>query len=154
MVGGGAKKGGSVKITTPVCLLSSRMIEFFTITQSWQCWQCCQLYIPIFLQFSSVFIPTDVNKWEIRNQGVNEDYISRLYALLDWLIFNAKAKTKLAMLPFLYWRPFVKNSDDFLVNYYLQNRLNQQQIVLIFINNINKKDLLLTFLFFLFWFWN
>ena len=32
----------------------------------------CQLYIPIYLQFSSLFAPT-VSKCEIRNQGVHED---------------------------------------------------------------------------------
>ena len=54
-------------------------IEFFTVTQSWRCWQLC---IPICLQFSSLFAPTDGNKWEIKNQGVDEDYISRL--MLYW----------------------------------------------------------------------
>ena len=58
-------------------------IVFFTITQSWQCWHYCQLCIPIYLQFSSLFITTVVNKCELRNQGVHEDSISRLYAFLD-----------------------------------------------------------------------
>ena len=40
------------------------------------------------LQFSSLFAPTDINKLEIRNQGVCEDCISRSHALLDQLIFN------------------------------------------------------------------
>ena len=30
------------------------------------------------LQFSSLFAPTDASKYEIRNQGVYEDFISRL----------------------------------------------------------------------------
>ena len=76
--------------------------EFFTVTQNWQCWHYCQLCIPICLQFSSLFAPTDINKLEIRNQGTHEDYISSLNALLDQLIFNSRAKTKLAMLPLLY----------------------------------------------------
>ena len=77
-------------------------IEFFTVTQNWQCWHYCQLCIPTSLQFSSLFAPTDINKLEIRNQGTCEDYISRLHALLNQLIFNSKAKTKLAMLSFMY----------------------------------------------------
>ena len=47
---------------------------FFTITQSWQCWHYCQLCVPTYLQFSSLFTPTVVNKHEIRNQWVHEDY--------------------------------------------------------------------------------
>ena len=39
-----------------------------------------------------------------------KQYISRLYILLDLLIFNGTAKTKLAMLAFLYYGEFVKNS--------------------------------------------
>ena len=78
------------------------LIEVFTVTQNWQCWHYCQLCIPLCLQFSSLFAPTDINKLEIRNQGTHEDYISRLHALLDQLIFNSRAKTKLAMLPFFH----------------------------------------------------
>ena len=64
---------GSYKSTTLA-------IVFFTITQSWQCWHYCQLCIPTNLQFSSLFASTVVRKCEIRNQGVHEDYISRLHA--------------------------------------------------------------------------
>ena len=77
-------------------------VEFFTVTQNWQCWHYCQLCIPNCLQFSSLVVPIDINKLEIRNQGVKEDYISRLHTLLDQLIFTARVKMKLAMLPFLY----------------------------------------------------
>ena len=52
--------------------------------------------ITIYLQFSFLFVPTDVIKYEIRNQGVYEVYISRLNALLDQLVFNGRAKTNLA----------------------------------------------------------
>ena len=41
------------------------------------------LYTHIYFQFSSLFAPTDVSKYEIRNQEVHADYISRLNALLD-----------------------------------------------------------------------
>ena len=43
----------------------------------------CQLCIPIYLLFSSLFAPTVFRKCEIRNQGVHEDYISRLNTLLE-----------------------------------------------------------------------
>ena len=84
--------------------------EFFTNTQSWQCWHYCQLCIPIYLQFSCLFASTDVGKCEIRNLELYEDYIWRSNALLDQLIFNGRAKTKLAMLAFLFCGEIVKNS--------------------------------------------
>ena len=52
----------------------ANLVEFFTIAQNWQCWYYCQLCIPICLQLSSLFAPTDINKLEIRNQGTHEDY--------------------------------------------------------------------------------
>ena len=82
----------------------------FTMTQSWKCWNYCQLCIPIFLQFSSPVVPTDISKCEIRNQGIYENYISWIQSLLDELILNGTAKTKLAMLAFLYCEGIVKNS--------------------------------------------
>ena len=88
-------------------------VVFFTITLSWQCWHYCQLCISIYLQLSSLFVPTVFSKCEFRNQGVHEDYMSRLNALLEWLIFNGRAKTKLAMLAFLYCVKFLKNSCAF-----------------------------------------
>ena len=39
---------------------------------------------------------------------VCEDCISRLYSKLDRSIFDGRAKTKLAMLAFMYCREFVK----------------------------------------------
>ena len=86
-------------------------VEFFTNAQSWQCWHYFQLCIPIYLWFFSLFFPTDVRFLEIRSQGVYEDYVSKLNALLDWVILNGRAKTKLAMLAFLYCGKFVKNSS-------------------------------------------
>ena len=62
------------------------------------------------MQFSSSFASTDVGEYEIRNQGIDEDYFSRLHALLDCLNFNGRAITKLTMLTFLYCGEFVKNS--------------------------------------------
>ena len=61
-----------------------------------------------YLQFVSLFTLTDVSKYEIRNQEVYEDYISRLNTTLDCLIFNSRAKMKLAMLAFLYCIGIVK----------------------------------------------
>ena len=62
-----------------------------------------------------VFLPTlwshvftDVSKCEVRNQGVYEGY--RLNATLDWLIFNDRAETKLAMLPPLCCGEIVKRT--------------------------------------------
>ena len=60
-----------------------KLVVFFTITQSWQCWHYCQLCIPIYLQFSALFAPTVGSKCEIRNQGAHEDYISRFHPLLE-----------------------------------------------------------------------
>ena len=57
--------------------------------------------------YSHMFASTDVSKYEIRNQGVHKHYISGLNALFDRLIYNGNAKTKLAMLAFLYCREFV-----------------------------------------------
>ena len=59
------------------------VFEFFINIKRWQYWHYYQLCIPIYLQFSSLFAPIDVSKCEIRNQGVHEDYISGLHALLD-----------------------------------------------------------------------
>ena len=64
------------------------------------------------MQFSRLFATNDISKCEIRNQGIHEDYISRLHTLLKYLIFNGRAKTKLAMLAFLYCVEFVKNSIE------------------------------------------
>ena len=50
-------------------------------------------------------------KYEIRNQGANENYISGIEILLDEFIFNGTAETKLAMLAFLYCREFVKKNS-------------------------------------------
>ena len=66
----------------------------------------------------------------MRNQRVHEDNISRLFALLGYLIFNGRTKTKLAMLAFLYCGEFVKNS-------------NVAQLYLHFISNVPKNGLTL-----------
>ena len=84
--------------------------EFFTNTQGWQCWHYCQLCVHIYLQFSSLFTTTDVSKYEIRNQWVYDHCILRSNATLDWLILSNRAKTKLAMLAFLYCGEIVKNT--------------------------------------------
>ena len=86
--------------------------KFFTNTQIWQRWHYWQICIPIHLQFSSLFASNDVSKREIGNQGVLEDYISRLHIWLDLLIFDLRAKMKLTILAFLCWREFVKNSIE------------------------------------------
>ena len=94
-----------------IFLLVTTTLVFFTITQSWQCWHYCQLCVAIYLQFSSLFATNDTSNCEVRNQGIHEDYISRLHASLAQLIFNGRAKTKLAMLAFFYCGEFVKNSS-------------------------------------------
>ena len=66
--------------------------------------------LPTFMLIYSLFVPIDVSKYEIGNQGVYENYISRIQISLDELILNDTAKTKSAMLAFLYCREFVKNS--------------------------------------------
>ena len=48
-------------------------------------------------------------KLEIKRY-VYQDYISKLHTLMNQLVFNDRAKTKLAMLAFLYYHEFVKNS--------------------------------------------
>ena len=65
----------------------------------------------LFLHVSSFLHLTYASKCGTRNQRVHQDYCSRLDALLDLLIFNGRAKTKLAM---LYCREFVKKSTDFM----------------------------------------
>ena len=103
-------KSGSLQWSA--CRLKSGFeFEFFTNIQSWQCWHYFQLCVPIYLQFSSLFIITVVSKYEIRNQWVYDHYILRWNATLDWLIFSDRAKTKLAMLAFLYCIEIVKNSS-------------------------------------------
>ena len=51
--------------TDGVFLMVALKVEFFTNTQDWQYWYYCQLYILIYLQFSSLFAPSDVSKCEI-----------------------------------------------------------------------------------------
>ena len=87
-----------------------QIFEFFTSTQGWQCWHYCQLCVPTYLEFSSLFTLTNVSKWEIGNQRAQEDYILKINVSLDLLIFIDRVKTKLAMLAFLYCRDIVKNS--------------------------------------------
>ena len=66
----------------------------------------------------SFLAPPDFSKCELKNQGVLEDYISRLCTLLDQCISKGTAKTKLAKLAFLYcgdslWKTLVTvNSFD------------------------------------------
>ena len=83
------------------------LLEFFTITESWQCWHYCQLCIHVYLQFSAPFAPIDISECEIRNRGVYKGYISWIQSLLNELILNGRAKMNLAL---LYCGVFVKNS--------------------------------------------
>ena len=57
-----------------------------------QYWQYCDLCIPTYLQFPSLFEQYDISECEIRHQWVLEDYISRLPTQL---ISNGTAETKL-----------------------------------------------------------
>ena len=85
------------------------LFGFFTNSQNWQYWHYCQLCIPIHLQFPSLFSPYEVSKCDISYQWLWVDYISRLQTLLVLFISNGIAKTKLAILAFLYRGEFVKN---------------------------------------------
>ena len=68
--------------------------------------------IAIFFQFPPLFAPSDVSKCRIRYQWGLEDKTSRLQTLLVLFFHNSIAKTKLAMLAFLYYIEFVKTSID------------------------------------------
>ena len=52
---------------------------------------------------------------------VKRDYISRLQTLLVFLILNGTAKTKLAILAFLYCGQIVKNSNETSLDYVMVN---------------------------------
>ena len=64
--------------------------------------------IPISWLFSPLLAPYDVNKCEIRYHGVQVYYILRLQISLISFISQETAKTKLAILSFLYYREFVE----------------------------------------------
>ena len=53
-----------------IIFLFNITIKIFPKTKSRQCWHYYQLCIPIKLQFSSSFAPTDVSNCQIRSQGV------------------------------------------------------------------------------------
>ena len=86
----------------------NRSFVVFTNTQNWQYWHYFQLCILRNLQFSSLFALHDASKCKIRYQWVKGDYIWRLWNSLFLLISNDTAKTKLAILAFLYCGEFVK----------------------------------------------
>ena len=69
----------------------------------------CQLCIPIYFQFPSLFALYDISKCDIRYQWVRAHYISRLKTLLVFSISKDTAKTKLAILASLYCWEFAKN---------------------------------------------
>ena len=71
----------------------------------------CQFCIPIHLQFPLLFVAYDFNKYEIRYQWVQEDYVSRLRTSLVQFLSNGTAKMKLAILAFLHCENFVKTSS-------------------------------------------
>ena len=58
-----------------------------------------------------IFALCKVSKCEIKNQVVYQDHISRLHIISYWLIFNGRAKLKLALMEFLYCREIVENYD-------------------------------------------
>ena len=51
-------------------VVSRWSFEVFTNAQNWQCWHYCQLCIPIYFPFPSLFVPYDVCKCEITNQWI------------------------------------------------------------------------------------
>ena len=86
------------------------LFVFFTNTQSWQCWHYCHLCIPKYLQFSALLGHYDFSKYEIIYLWVWENCIPMLYFPWVQLFCYGTAKTKLAMLAFI----FVKNSNLFI----------------------------------------
>ena len=64
------------------------------------------------LQFSPLLAPHDINRCEIRYHWVQEYYILRLQISLILFFSHETAKTKLALLSFLYCWEFVKTSID------------------------------------------
>ena len=54
---------------------SERISRVFTNTQSWQCWHYCQLCIPIYLLFPTLFFYNYVSKCEIRFERIPDTVI-------------------------------------------------------------------------------
>ena len=54
-------------------------------------------YSHIFAVFFSFLFAPNANKSAIRNKGIYDDYISRLLAILDYLMFDGRVKMKLSV---------------------------------------------------------
>ena len=65
-------------------------------------WHHCHLSIPRHLQLSALFEPYDVSNVKLDISGYIQGCKSRLQTSLALLISGNKAKTKFAILPFLY----------------------------------------------------
>ena len=61
-------------------------------------------------QFSSLIVSYDVSKFQIRCEGVREDYISVSHSSLVLFTSNVTTKMKLAIWAFLYCGEFVKTT--------------------------------------------
>ena len=90
-------------ISIPGSAPRERTLEFFSNTQSLQCWHYCQICISIFLQFSSYLSP--VMSVNMKLEGKEITFWGYMFSGL----VNSRAKRKLAMFIFLYWGEFVKN---------------------------------------------
>ena len=67
-----------IEVCEGPCCYRCFPIGFFTIVQSWQCWHYCQLCIPTYLLFPSLFTYHDGNKYKIYIHWVQKNYISKL----------------------------------------------------------------------------
>ena len=96
------------------CCASRKIVtsqfEVFTKTRSWQCWHYCQLFLPILLQFSSLFAPTDTSKCDI----IIKAWIRiTLYGYMSyWTSWFLKAELKWSWQCWHSCKEFVKNSVE------------------------------------------
>ena len=75
------------------CLTDAVTFGFFTNAQHWQYLHYCQLCIPIYLQFPSLFATYDIGKYDIKYQWMQYEHISRLQTSLVKFIANGTAET-------------------------------------------------------------
>ena len=116
----------NVKWRTSIQYVSNYILEFWNselflgwhadslfclFTCNWVFHKCKRLAILSLLRLSILFTPIDASKCEIRSQFVQEDYIPRLQTSSAESIPKGIAKTKLAILAFMYCGEFVKNCN-------------------------------------------